>query len=235
MSSDRIDFISAYCDRWCERCPFTARCSTFAVEAAAGMCGDFREGLELAVGRPMPVRGATEPAADAFVAPAHVEITAQERAEFNRREHERDARSEATSVMAVSWAAAMVAHRWARDRYEVVRAAADAVVREALDIAMWDASLISAKVHRALHGRDRFREDGDGDDDPVQNDWNGSAKVALMCVERSEAAWRVIAQSTGDETPALLADQLNGLRRMILEEFPDAPSFVRPGFDEPGR
>ncbi len=33
MHGDRIDFISEYCDRWCERCAFTSRCSAYAVQA----------------------------------------------------------------------------------------------------------------------------------------------------------------------------------------------------------
>ena len=52
MNGDRIDFISSYCDRWCERCVFTSRCSLFAVQAALEMCGDVADGIELAVGRP---------------------------------------------------------------------------------------------------------------------------------------------------------------------------------------
>lgn len=48
ISLERIDFISAYCDRWCERCAFTLRCSTYAVEVATAMCdGDVRAGPEL--------------------------------------------------------------------------------------------------------------------------------------------------------------------------------------------
>ena len=47
-----IDFISAYCDRWCERCTFTERCSLFAVQAALAMCeGDDEQAMELAIGR----------------------------------------------------------------------------------------------------------------------------------------------------------------------------------------
>src|SRR5918994_7887981 len=46
MARDYIDFISAYCDRWCERCAFTNRCSAYAVDIAAAMCGgDFETGL----------------------------------------------------------------------------------------------------------------------------------------------------------------------------------------------
>ena len=52
MNGDRIDFISSYCDRWCERCSFTSRCSLFAVQTAIAMCGDVADGIELAVGRP---------------------------------------------------------------------------------------------------------------------------------------------------------------------------------------
>ena len=54
-STTRIDFISSYCDRWCERCAFRDRCSAFACEVAIGMCGDAAEGLELAIGAPHPV------------------------------------------------------------------------------------------------------------------------------------------------------------------------------------
>ena len=46
MHEDYIDFISAYCDRWCERCAFTSRCSAYAVEIAIGMCeGDVSAGI----------------------------------------------------------------------------------------------------------------------------------------------------------------------------------------------
>lgn len=60
MRSNRIEFISEYCDRWCERCAFTNRCSAYAVQAALGMCGDLKEALQLAVGVPMAV-GDTRP------------------------------------------------------------------------------------------------------------------------------------------------------------------------------
>jgi hypothetical protein len=40
MSDDRIDFISSYCDRWCDRCAYTERCSAYACHIAIEMCGD---------------------------------------------------------------------------------------------------------------------------------------------------------------------------------------------------
>lgn len=96
-----------------------------------------------------------------------------------------------------------------------------------------DAFFIDVKLHRALDGCDRYDHDGEDDSHPVQNDWNGSAKVALISLERSVPAWRVIAQATGDEAPWLLADQLRDLQREVESAFPHARSFIRPGFDEP--
>ena len=97
---------------------------------------------------------------------------------------------------------------------------------------MHDSTFVTVKLHRALDGRERSRGGEEDDDDPVQN---GSAKTALISLERSEAAWRVVADATGAETPAMLADELRNLRREVEATFPKAWSFVRPGFDEPWR
>ena len=37
---DLVSGIYNYCDRWCERCPFTARCLVFATEKADGAFDD---------------------------------------------------------------------------------------------------------------------------------------------------------------------------------------------------
>ena len=68
MRGHRIEFISEYCDRWCERCAFTLRCSSYAVRAAMAMCGDFDEAVELAVGAPRAV-GKTHGDADSVERP----------------------------------------------------------------------------------------------------------------------------------------------------------------------
>lgn len=55
----------------------------------------------------------------------------------------------------------------------------------------------------------------------MQNDWNGSPKVALIASARSESAWRVIAAAVGDEMAATFADQLCNLRCEVEAAFPD--------------
>jgi hypothetical protein len=131
-------------------------------------------------------------------------MTPDEQAEFDRQERERETLS----------------HRWLTAREEQLIAGADPVLREAFEIAGHDALLISAKLDRALSGRDRLCDDEH--DHPIQNDWNGSAKVALISLERSEAAWRTIAAATTDSTPMTFADQLRDLRREVEDTFPHA-------------
>jgi hypothetical protein len=231
----RIDFISAYCDRWCERCAYTSRCSAFAVEAAVAMCGDMNEGFELALGRPYPEGNEPTPPARPWLDEIeNTRMTAVESADFNRREGERESRLAGTRIMTLARACTALAHEWLLASAGLFLNTSDEVFREALEIVEHDAIFIQAKLHRALDGRDR-RHDDDQCDEPIQNDWNGSAKVALISLQRSSTAWEVIATATGEEAPTSLAQDLTDLLHEVETEFPDARLFVRPGFDEPDR
>jgi len=102
---------------------------------------------------------------------------------------------------------------------------------DSIDIVRWDSYLIFVKLHRAIDGRGEDAEEGVWDD-PIQNDYNGSAKLALTLIDRSEGGWRAIDRwfpSSGGAR--LLADQLASLRVSIEREFPRARAFLRPGFD----
>lgn len=234
MGDERIDFISSYCDRWCERCPLTARCSAFAVEAAIGMCDDAHEAFELALGTP---RTPGAPSADDrrswlddFFS------TDVGSAEHERREAERDARIDAMPIASISDALLHLSFEWLRDAGAPLRATADERVREALEVVSHDMFLVNTKLHRALDGRDRYTRDYEHrDEEAVQNDWNGSAKVALIALRRAREAWRVIAGSIEDHMPALLGRDTQQLYEVVEREFPDAWAFIRPGFDESHR
>src|SRR6185369_8639923 len=95
MTTDRIDFISSYCDRWCERCAYTDRCAAYACQVAVAMCGDAAEGLELALGTPQPEVGeAPEPSAAWLADFENAEPTAEEHAASIAAEAARDERIE---------------------------------------------------------------------------------------------------------------------------------------------
>lgn len=238
MLTDRIEFISAYCDRWCERCAFTNRCSTFAVTAAESMCdGDIGAAIELALGRPRRVEPAREPAPVERLLDQMGDVTVPDRemAAFRKAQQARRARIDREPISQIAQTFTRRAVDWLQAHREPLLPGADPVLREALAVAGWDACLVAAKIHRALSGRDAARR-GEMPGHPVQNDWNGSAKVALISLARSESAWRVIDRVTEGqpgvhEGAAVLADAVGHLRRRIESEFPKAMAFIRPGFD----
>ena len=235
MRDDRIDFISAYCDRWCERCAYTERCSAYACHVAIEMCGDAHQGLELAIGTPQP-EGAEKPEPPGWLDDFdNVEPTVEEQAAAMVAEAARDDRLDALPLATMARVYTLSSFEWLRDRADALRAAADPIIVEALEIVGHDSVFIGAKIYRAVNGRDRFEHDEEPFEVPVQNDWNGSAKVALISMERSQAAWQAIAAVSSDPAATILADQLAGLRGLLMEAFPHATAFVRPGFDEPWR
>src|SRR5262245_3658276 len=146
MRSNYIDFISAYCDRWCERCGFTSRCSLYAVQLATEMCdGDFRQGLELAVGRPRPVERVAPPSIPDGAPDGPPTPTAEELKALQKSEDEGDARVQRSAIMEHAFAIATVSHRWLRARGERLREGSDDVVKEALAVAGWDATFVAPK------------------------------------------------------------------------------------------
>jgi hypothetical protein len=95
----------------------------------------------------------------------------------------------------------------------------------------WFHMLIAIKTHRALHGL--------AEDRPEDRDWpadyDGSAKVALLGIDRSHAAWLELierhAARESEATPFLL--DLVWLGEALERVFPNARTFVRPALDEP--
>jgi hypothetical protein len=193
------------------------------------MCGDLKEGIELAVRPPRDPDGdgARPPFLDELLA---VEITPEELAAFTAAEEALHARVSASSMMQLAKAITTLSFRWLAACEQQLAQSGDSVLREAFNVAAWDAAFIAAKLDRALSGRER--RDEDSDDHPIQNDWNGSAKVALISIGRSEAAWRILGQAIADDVARSVADALQALRSEVEAAFPHARAFVRPGFDE---
>ena len=74
----------------------------------------------------------------------------------------------------------------------------------------------------------------DEDEDDIQSDANGSAKVALLGMERSLGAWAVLHQELPEEQDVILdfLVLLQKIRRLVLVAFPNAMAFRRVGFDD---
>jgi len=108
---------------------------------------------------------------------------------------------------------------------------------EAFDEILWFKLMVHVKTQRALRGKFEGPEwMGELDLDPEQSDWNGTAKLCLEIVQRSNAAWGTVAELMPEEADGIipLQELLRRVAEELHKEFPDAGKFIRPGFDGPG-
>ena len=102
---------------------------------------------------------------------------------------------------------------------------------EMVETIQWYQHFIYVKLMRAVRGT-LGNEEEEWEDYPKDSD--GSAKVALIAIDRSMAAWGHMHQffpSHRDQTMNIIV-HLERLRNRTETIFPEAYKFVRPGFDE---
>ena len=103
--------------------------------------------------------------------------------------------------------------------------------QDATEVVRWYHTLVSAKLRRAVQ---QGLTDRPSCLNGMPKDSDGSAKVALVCMERSMAAWTRMREHLPEQEDNILdfLVVLERLRRETERVFPDARSFVRPGFDD---
>jgi hypothetical protein len=253
-----IPGIYNYCDRWCERCGFTARCLSFKMgeardqqktEASSARRSDDENAAfwdDIAVNFALTLRLVKREAKKRGIdldSPA-----ALDEASRDERRRERRAAREGSALhsAAIAYldATRLLLDRLApelRDAEEALNLqlrlgtgapnSTAAEIRDALDVVQWYLFFIDAKLQRAVSSRLDPRR---GDEDRFPSDADGSAKIALVAIDRSLAAWARLRPHLTGEADAIidLLVQLERLRQSVEREFPNARSFKRPGFDE---
>lgn len=246
-----IPSIYNYCDRWCERCPFTARCLNFALgeeefdhletqdldnEAFWKKLSEtFQVTLEL-------LQEAAEEQGIDLNSIDGEEFEEEERLNNElARDHECSRLAKVYSEMVDDWLDS------ARDlfspeeeeisAYESLDppdhgpADKDDDLLEPVEVVGWYQHLIYVKLMRAIRG-ELSEEPEILDEYPKDSD--GSAKVALIGIDRSIAAWgeiRNLFPHRSDQIMDILL-HLEQLRRKVEKTFPHARAFIRPGFDK---
>ncbi len=249
-NQEHISGIYNYCDRWCERCPFTSRCLNF--EMNEEKFGDlqstdatneaFWEKLGETLHETMTML--KEMAAEKGIDLDAIDIE-EEQAE--RRFEERSVARMTTHLaksyisMTNDWFDANVyIYEDDGDTFEAISApnSTNSTLRkdtmpliDGVDVIRWYQHQIYVKLKRAYRSiQDEKLEELD--DFPKDSD--GSTKVALIGIDRSISAWGEILKFLPDQEENILGivAHLERLSNRTEADFPDARAFVRPGFDE---
>ncbi|RYZ22332.1 MAG: hypothetical protein EOO16_09600 [Chitinophagaceae bacterium] len=242
-----IDDIFCYCDHWCARCPFTARCAVFAgLQLQPGADPASPEFWEAALAH----FAATQPGlAECVSFAVEVRTPAAEELELARQRQERiDAHLDAEPLMQQvgSWQAQLLSLM--EDTPYWQRLAQAAASEAALGLrsareAMREAERVTGCLHALRRwagvAADRLAaalvRDIDDAEALAAGAPEGLAKAALVCLDGSREALAELYGIFADEDRLLpLFTTLATLERSVNEYFPAARAFVRPGFDEAG-
>jgi len=254
MKEKFIPGIYNYCDRWCGRCTFTSRCRNYEGVGKLSteqldinnkafwdtISSNFVKGIELLH------KAAAEHGID-----LNKPFTKEEETNYKQRETllRTTAKQHPLSKLCKQYQA--IARPFAKKSEgfvdktrelvdhlhlglktpeDVVYTVAD--IGDCFEVIQWYLFFIDAKLQRSLHGKiggeDWETENG------FQKDSEGSAKIALIAIEKSIGAWsRLYELMPSSEDVALDAlSLLVQLKEKTSAEFPQAMQFKRPGFDD---
>jgi len=237
-----IPGIYNYCDRWCERCPYSDRCLTYAMEQEKDTGKEEKESTDEDFYKNVTetLAATTELLREIMdnegINPNDVNIE-----EIQQKNEEHPLGSAAKQY-------GIDVHNWMKAKYPALKEKENefneqlemglnkdelmeraAHIREAIEVISWYQHQIGIKTLRAMNQDKSLYEDMDD----VPNDADGSAKVALLGIDRSIEEWERLHKNLPEMADDYLSflGSLEKLRKDIEQEFPNARSFVRPGFD----
>lgn len=238
---DFIPSIFNYCDRWCERCDFTSKCRNFAIQneftenpegnviSLSKKIKDIEDFLGRTFGpnfrnseddfpfTPNDSDEFDDDDSDGFFSP-----------EQKSERHPLSLQTMAYSDSADLWLDSIKSTCKNNFKRWLALGTADQIFA-AIETVNWYHTFIYPKIRRALSGYFELDED-----EYAAYDMNGSAKVTLLGIDNSIAAFNFLKRHLKSHLTEMagLSEQLMVLRNDIEILFPEARSFIRPGFDE---
>jgi hypothetical protein len=247
-----ISGIYNYCDRWCERCAFTSKCMTYALDknnidnpktkdiSNKAFWDELREIFQVTF--EMLQEKADELSIDLN------DIDHKEAAKHEERVHKM---VEDQPYTKAAFEYVEKVDDWFKSNTALIEGKADELVslaqaqipgtrpdkdalkiQDCIEVVRWYQHQIYVKLCRAASGMIRGEIE---DNEYAPEDANGSAKVAIIGIERSIAAWGKMLNQFPQQEDCLL-DVLVSLKRLLKQvdsALPEARAFIRPGFDTP--
>lgn len=257
------DFISGiynYCDRWCERCSMTDRCATFAIEKLQDpevseedtemdeadetfstihalekleelfrltirmiqqTADDMGLDLDLEFSEPETHEDSNGDTASQYLLPQ-----AKEYANVATKWFDHASKEEIWPLLQEEWQKSLDMNLPGKAPLEEAEQ-----TKDAFEVINWYQFQIQVKLQRASRSLRKAKEEMEPGIET--EDANGSAKVALIGLDRSISAWAHVLKILPEEQDSLLPilSLLSKIRRKTEETFPKAREFKRPGFD----
>lgn len=253
MAQGNIPGIHNYCDRWCERCDFTSRCAVYA--GVKDLSPQERDIRNKAFWQRLSANfSKAKEMLEEAVHRSGVNLLAlqEEMEETEQAEKELRSRSLNHPLGKISLEYSALVRQWLKTQPGMLEKLNEMseqltlglhsttgakekteTIKDSLEVIEWYATFIHIKLVRALMGK--FSDEKEQTGNPPPSDFDGSAKVAALAVDKSLVAWKKLFDILPSEEDAFLPilSILEKVRRLIDEAFPGARHFVRPGFDEP--
>lgn len=241
MEDQYIPGIFNYCDRWCEHCSLAHRCTLYAQEQKLTdeqkdvNNKAFWEYISQCMNEAMQMLHSM--AEEEGIDLENIEPTPPKPLSPNK---------EALSEMAREYAVSV--YNWLKENRSKLEERRDELIAQmemgmdkktetsrlfdGYETVQWYAGMIGTKTGRAMMGYDDMEEWYV--DSPLQSDANGTAKVALLCIERSMGGWQILYDQMPDQADTIIdyLSELSKIRKQLKQYFPQAEKFIRPGFDE---
>jgi hypothetical protein len=240
-----IPDISNYCDRWCERCDFTDKCRLFQMENDLNdLFNKNKENDDYSDNKALLNNPSNE--YDDGIGEAtdddddEVIFEFDQEDDFNEDENDYFSvynKIERHPITELADAYSAESFKWLNGRFneeknEFMAQIAGGFANEIMEaekVMSWYSLMINTKLRRALSGYFETEED-----DFTIEDMNGSAKVALIGIDRSIDAMTTMIRHLKKHRDELkvFRSNLEELRLLAEETFPEAREFIRPGLDE---
>lgn len=236
-----IPGIYNYCDRWCERCTMSHKCLTYAHEKEMWVESNDPENKDFDIGKFWEqIKLSFEVALDMISEEAQnyaIDVDAI------TDEIEPETIVNPVEKLANCYGTSM--GNWLQVNDEALQAKTRRLfcidagkekaskLADAVEVVKWYCYYIEGKIYRAFYDLVPRLQEQDEDFDTLADN-NGSAKAAIIAIERTIGALLIIYEAMKEQEDEILGflSVLSKLKKQMLEAFPAAMEFKRPGFDD---
>ena len=233
---DLISGVHNYCDRWCERCPFTSRCGSYFLSEGFGEDQEEKDSKNEKFWEDLKIIFEVT----FEMIQKDVEKLGIDLDDVKDEDYEVDwVKNDATEQ---SRQYGFDISEWLKKHHEDIQETGQQLMlvdenkllklNDAIEVIQWYSFFISAKIHRTFLKHEW--DDEDEDDEFYMYDNLGSAKIALIAIDRSIAALGYMLEKMPAHEDDLLnfLTTLSKIKKEVLAAFPKAMEFKRPGFDD---